>query len=128
MGGQEHSQEYGQGQCSGIARLDRSGSLGSARGDIRIVVSAPPAGREKKERASAYLPWPVRLTLKLGLPLVVVLAIVVLPNYLGCRGQHDSGMFFYGITVSACTRQTISDQIAGTQRRFEAIARAVGAH
>ncbi|SFV04389.1 hypothetical protein SAMN02799631_04103 [Methylobacterium sp. 174MFSha1.1] len=104
-------------RSSGIGRLDGD------HGDIRIVVSAPPP--QRKERAFAYLPWPVRILVKFGLPVLVLLAIVVLPNYLDCRSRHDSGRFFHGMTVSACTRQTVYGQIDATQTRFEAIARAV---
>ncbi|MGX7705843.1 hypothetical protein [Methylobacterium sp. Gmos1] len=105
-------------RSSGIERLDGD------HDHIRIVVSAPPA-RRQKERAFSYLPWPVRLLVKLGLPVLVLLAVVVLPNYLDCRGRFGAGQFFHGMTVSACTRQTVYGQIDATRERFEAIARAV---
>ncbi len=108
-------------RSSGIERLDRDRGPGA----IRIVVSAPPA-RQNKERVFSYLPWPVRLFVKLGLPIIVLLSVVVLPNYLDCRNRHDAGLFFHGMTVAACTRQTVYGQIGATQKRFEDIARAVG--
>lgn len=107
-------------RSSGIERLDRD----RGHGAIRIVVSAPP-GRPK-ERAFSYLPWPVRLVVKLGLPILALLTVFVLPNYLDCRNRHDTGLFFHGMTVAACTRQTLYGQIGATQKRFEDIAHAVG--
>ncbi len=108
----------------GIGRLDRG--PGREPVDIRIIVSAAPA-RSARERASAYLPWPVRLVLRLGLPAFVLFMVFVLPNYLDCRTRHGSGQFFHGMTVAACTRQTVSGQIDETHKRFEDIARAIGA-
>ncbi|AWB25501.1 hypothetical protein DA075_32010 [Methylobacterium currus] len=107
-------------RSSGIERLDRD----RGQGAIRIVV-APPA-RRKKERAFSYLPWPVRLFVKLGFPFIVLLTVFVLPNYLDCRNRHDAGLFFHGMTVAACTRQALYGQIGATQKRFEDIAHAVG--
>ncbi len=37
-------------------------------------------------------------------------------------------MFYYGMTVAACTRQTAYGQIGAAQKQFEDIARAIGAH
>ncbi len=108
-------------RSSGIGRLDG----GARSADIRIVVSGPPAA-PKRERVVSYLPWPVRLFLKLGLPILGLFAVFVLPNYLDCRNQHDSGFFFHGMTVGACTRQSLDGQIRTTQRRFEELARAIG--
>ncbi|MCF4127591.1 hypothetical protein [Methylobacterium sp. SyP6R] len=112
---------------SGIERLDGSAMPGDRRGDIRIVIARPPA-EPGRERAFAYLPWPVRLLLKLGLPILGLFAVFVLPNYLDCRKQQAAGLSFHGMTVGACTRQSLDDQIRGTQKRFEDIARAVVAH
>lgn len=105
-------------RSSGIERLNGD------HGDIRIIVSAPPA-RRRTERAFSYLPWPVRILVKLGLPALVLFALLVLPNYLDCRSRHDASQFFHGMTVSACTRQTVYGQIDATQKRFQDIARAV---
>ncbi len=113
-------------RVSGIERLDGGASPSDGHGDIRIVIVAPPVPR--RERAFAYLPWPVRLLLKLGLPILGLFVVFVLPNYLDCRNQHESGQFFRGVTVAACTRQSLDGQIQSTQRRFEDIARAIGAH
>ncbi len=123
---------HGQYRSSGIERLDRGMNRGGdrgfdrddGRGDVRIVVTTAPA-EYRKERAASYLPWPVKLVLRLGLVVAGLLAVFVLPNYLDCRGQRDSGMFYYGMTVTACTRQTVYGQIGATQQRFEDIARAV---
>lgn len=112
-------------RSGGIGRLNRVTSAGSARGDIRIIVSAPPA-EPGKERVLGYVPRLAKLGLTVGLPILALLAIYVLPSYLGCRSQHDSGMFYHGMTVAACTRQTISGQISATQQRFEDIAHAIG--
>jgi len=120
-------------RSSGIERLDRGmnrmqdrgDSLDAGRGDIRIVVQQAPA-EYRRERTFSYLPWPVKLMLKFGLLAAVTLSIFVLPNYLDCRNQQDSGMFYYGMTVSACTRQNVYGQIGSTQKRFEEIARAIG--
>ncbi len=108
-------------RSSGIERLDRD----RGHGAIRIVASPPPA-TQPKERAFSYLPWPVRLFVKLGLPILALLTVFVLPNYLDCRNRHDAGLFFHGMTVAACTRQTVYGQIGATQKRFEDIAHAVG--
>ncbi|TGD99854.1 hypothetical protein [Methylobacterium nonmethylotrophicum] len=122
---------HGQNRVSGIERLDRGMNRGvdrgfdHERGDVRIVVTSAPA-EYKKERAFSYLPWPVKLFLKFGLFALVMFSIFVLPNYLDCRGQRDSGMFYYGMTVTACTRQNVYGQIGATQQRFEDIARAIG--
>ncbi|MGE7414318.1 hypothetical protein [Methylobacterium tarhaniae] len=109
---------------SGIGRLDRGPDRD--HGDIRIVV-APAPHEHRKERVSSYLPWPVKLVLKLGLLVAGFVAVVVLPNYLDCRGQRDAGLFYYGMSVTTCTRQTIYGQIGTTQKRFEDIARAIAA-
>lgn len=118
-------------RTSGIDRLDRGMNQGRERdydrGDIRIVVQSAPT-EYKKERASSYLPWPVKLVLRLGLFVLALVSIFVLPNYVDCRSQHSSGMFYHGMTVSACTRQNVYGQIGDTQRQFENIARAIGAH
>lgn len=124
---------HGSQRSSGIDRLDRGmnrmpdrgDSLDAGRGDIRIVVQQAPA-EYKKERAVSYLPWPVKLLLRFGVFAAIVLSIFVLPNYLDCRNQQGSGMFYYGMTVSACTRQNVYGQINSTQQRFEDIARAIG--
>ncbi|WP_053080500.1 hypothetical protein [Methylobacterium variabile] len=116
-------------RSSGIERLNRGMNRDidrdPERGELRIVVSAAPS-EYKKERASSYLPWPVKLFLKFGLFAFGLFAVFVLPNYLDCRGQRDSGLFYYGMTVTACTRQNVYGQISTTQKRFEDIARAVG--
>ena len=116
-------------RSSGIERLDRGLNRDSGRdhdrGELRIVVSAAPT-EHRKERASSYLPWPVKLFLKFGLFALGLFAVFVLPNYLDCRGQRDSGLFYYGMTVTACTRQNVFGQISTTQKRFEDIARAFG--
>ncbi|QRE76110.1 hypothetical protein [Methylobacterium aquaticum] len=112
---------------SGIERLDGGARPGDGRGDIRIVISGPPAA-PKRERVVSYLPWPVRMFLKLGLPVLGFLAVFVLPNYLDCRNQQASGLYFHGMTVAACTRQSLDGQVRATQKRFEDLARAVGAH
>ncbi|MFH6782287.1 MULTISPECIES: hypothetical protein [Methylobacterium] len=125
---------HGYQRSSGIERLDRGmnrlqdrgGSLDHDRDNIRIVVQQVPA-EHKKERTFSYLPWPVKLLLKFGLFAAVMSSIFVLPNYLDCRNQQESGMFYYGMTVSACTRQNVYGQIGTTQKRFEDIARAIGA-
>ncbi|MGF3022464.1 hypothetical protein ACQVP2_06515 [Methylobacterium aquaticum] len=111
----------------GIERLDGAVSRGEGGGDIRIIVSAPPVD-DTRERALSYVPWPIKLVMKLVLPVGVLLGIVVLPNYLDCRHQHDVGMFFHGMTVAACTRQSVYGQIGATQKRFEEIARAIAVH
>ncbi|OAS26857.1 hypothetical protein [Methylobacterium platani] len=116
-------------RSGGIGRLDRGLGRGPdrdyERGDVRIIVTPAPA-EYRKERAFSYLPWPVKLVLKLGLFALAMVSVFVLPNYLDCRGQRDSGLFYHGMTVSACTRQTVYGQIGSTQKRFEDIARAIG--
>ncbi|MET7246556.1 hypothetical protein ABZT49_24675 [Methylobacterium sp. EM32] len=104
---------------------DRDFERDDWRGDVRIVVTNAPV-EYRKERIFSYLPWPVKLVLRLGLLVAGLLAVFVLPNYLDCRGQRDAGMFYYGMTVTACTRQTVYNQIGATQKRFEEIARALG--
>ena len=113
-------------RSSGIERLDGFAQSSDGPGNIRIVISRPPSA-PKRERVVSYLPWPVRLFVKLGLPILGLLAVFVLPNYLDCRNQREAGLSFHGMTVGACTRQSLDDQIRATQRRFEDIARAVGA-
>lgn len=63
----------------GIERLDGAVSRGEGGGDIRIIVSAPPVD-DTRERALSYVPWPIKLVMKLVLPVGVLLGIVVLPN------------------------------------------------
>ncbi|WP_128566336.1 hypothetical protein [Methylobacterium crusticola] len=111
---------------TGISRLERGpdGARLSRTEDIRIIVT--PMAEQRPARVS-FLPWGLRLFLKLGFAGFTLLSIFVLPNYLDCRSQRDTGAFYYGMTVSACTRQNVWNQIGNTQRQFETVARAVGA-
>lgn len=121
---------HGPHRSSGIERLDRGMNRGGDRGferddgprDVRIVVTTAPGS----ERISSYLPWPMKLALRLGLVVAGLFAVFVLPHYLDCRSQRDSGLFYYGMTVATCTRQTAYGQIGAAQRQFEDIARAIG--
>ncbi|WP_288582358.1 hypothetical protein [uncultured Methylobacterium sp.] len=103
-----------------IERIDR----GSGRDpvDIRIVVSTAPGGRGR-----ARLPWPVRLALRLAVPALVLVVVFVLPHYLDCQRPAGTGFVVQGVGDAACLRRSVSGQIDETQKRFEDIARAVGA-
>ncbi|MFE1598430.1 hypothetical protein [Methylobacterium sp. ID0610] len=79
------------------------------------------------ERVGSYIPWPLRLALKLGLALAVMAGGLFGPSFLDCRKRREEGGFYYGVTMGACTRQGTFDQIAMMQRRLEDVARAIGA-
>lgn len=88
----------------------------------------PTREREPGEKASSYIPWPLRLVLKLALSAALFFGVTVGPSFLDCRKRKEVGDFFYGMTVAACTRQGTHEQIATMQRQLEDVARALGNH
>ncbi|WP_298967358.1 hypothetical protein [uncultured Methylobacterium sp.] len=103
-----------------IRRLTHRGS-----GNVRIFIQPeePPA---RPRRGFLFLPRSLLTALKLLLLVVAIGGSYIVPNYIDCRNQRDSGLFYYGMTVGACTRQNVFSQIGNVQRQLEAAARAIG--
>ncbi|ACA19130.1 hypothetical protein M446_4800 [Methylobacterium sp. 4-46] len=99
--------------------------------EIHYESAAPPSRGSRKEpgeRPASYIPWPIRLVLKLLVTAAVMLGVTYGPGYLNCRRLREEGGFFYGMTMPACTRQATLDRISTMQHQFEDVARAIGAH
>ncbi|RVU14374.1 hypothetical protein [Methylobacterium oryzihabitans] len=103
-----------------IRRLARRGG-----GDVRIFIQ-PEQAPARPRGGFLFLPRSLVRVLKLLLLALAIGGATVIPNYVDCRNQRDSGLFYYGMTVGACTRQNVVSQIGNVQRQLETAARAIG--
>ena len=112
------------GRVSGTARSPQDARAQDARTEVsyRAVREVP------AEKPMSYVPWPLRLLVRFGITASVLAVVALGPGYFDCRQRREAGLLYYGVTMGACTRHATWEHVGNLQRRFETIARAVGAH
>ena len=117
------------GRVSGTARSPQEIRGQDIRGqDARAKVSYRAVREAPAEKPMSYVPWPLRLLVRFGITAAVLAVVALGPGYFDCRQRREAGLLYYGVTMGACTRHATWEHVGNLQRRFETIARAVGAH
>ncbi|MGY2047550.1 hypothetical protein [Methylobacterium sp. JK268] len=113
----------------GAAMPERVSRPAPRASDIHYEVSPPTREeRPQRERAFSYVPWPLRLLVKMVVTSAVMAGGLFGPAFLDCRKLREDGGFFHGVTMTACTRQSTYERIATMQQQFETLARVLASH